>query len=54
MTSPIKKSLDALRWIPSWVMDLWIAWIVVAFLVIRVLGSGTAQRLLSHFGFRHP
>jgi hypothetical protein len=53
MTSLNKKSQDALRWIPSWVMDLWIAWILVAFLVIRVLGSGTAQRLLGHFGLWH-
>jgi hypothetical protein len=53
MPSSEGKTQDALRWIPSWVMELWIAAILIVFVVIRVLGSGTGQRLLNHFGLRH-
>jgi hypothetical protein len=45
-----KKTQDALGWIPSWVMDVWIAAILIGFLLIRVLGSGAGQRLLNHLG----
>jgi hypothetical protein len=53
MPSSQEKIQDALRWIPSWVMELWIATILIVFVVIRVLGSGTGQRLLNDFGLRH-
>jgi hypothetical protein len=43
----------SLRWIPSWLMNIWIAGILVTFLVIRVLGSGTGQGLLAHLGLHH-
>jgi hypothetical protein len=39
-----------LRWLPSWLMDLWIAFVLLTFLVIRILGSGTAQRVLARLG----
>jgi hypothetical protein len=53
MAPPGKKAQETLRWIPSWIMELWIAFIVITFLIIRVLGSGTGQRILNHFGLRH-
>ena len=30
-----------------WLIELWIAYVLFAFLLIRVLGSGTVQRLLT-------
>jgi hypothetical protein len=53
MPSSKKKTQDTLRGIPSWAMELWIAAILIVFVVIRVLGSETGQRLLHHFGLRH-
>jgi hypothetical protein len=50
---PSDQRQTTLRWIPSWLMNIWIAGMLVAFLIIRVLGSGTGQRLLSHLGSRH-
>jgi hypothetical protein len=39
-----------LRWLPSWLMDLWTAFVLLTFFVIRILDSGTAQRLLARLG----
>jgi hypothetical protein len=39
--------------VPVWVANLWIAGVVVWFFVIRILGSGTAQRLLARLGLHH-
>ena len=52
MTANRPKSVDGapgslpLRWIPSWLMNVWIASVVIAFLIVRGLGSGTGQRVL--------
>lgn len=35
------------------VTELWIFLVIVIFIVVRVLGSHTAQRLLGGFGGRH-
>jgi hypothetical protein len=34
-------------------VELWIATVLVTFFVVRVLGSGTGQRILSHFRGMH-
>jgi hypothetical protein len=34
----------------SWLIELWIAAVLIGFFIVRVLGSGLGQRLLSHFG----
>jgi hypothetical protein len=39
-----------LRWLPSWPMDLWTAFVLLTFFVIRILASGTAQRVLARLG----
>ena len=44
------SSARLLRWLPSWLMDLWTAFVLLTFFVIRILGSGTAQRLLPRLG----
>lgn len=38
---------------PAWVVNLWIATILMWFFVIRVLGSGTGRHVLSVVGLRH-
>jgi hypothetical protein len=43
----------SLRWIPPWLMNIWIVAILVAFLIIRILGSGTGQRLLGYLRLHH-
>ena len=30
-----------------WLIELWIAYVLVAFFIIRILGSGLVQRLLT-------
>ena len=42
-----------LRWIPSWAIELWIASVLMAFFLIRVLGSGTGQRIFHFLGLGH-
>jgi hypothetical protein len=39
--------------VPVWVANLWIAGVLVWFFVIRIVGSGTAQHLLSRLGLHH-
>jgi hypothetical protein len=39
--------------LPVWVANLWMAGVLVWFFVIRILGSGTAQRLLARLGQHH-
>lgn len=39
--------------VPVWVANLWVAGVLVWFFVIRILGSGTAQQLLSRLGLHH-
>jgi len=48
------------RWLSSFVqllwprlIELWIALVLVVFLVIRILGSETGQRILKHFPRLH-
>ena len=41
------------HWVPSWLMDLWIAFVLLTFFLIRILGSGTAQRVLARLGLHH-
>jgi hypothetical protein len=41
------------RWLPSWAIDLWLAFVLLTFFLIRILGSGTAQRLLARLGLHH-
>ena len=36
-----------------WLIELWIASILLVFFIIRVLGSGMGQRVLSALGLRH-
>jgi len=47
-------SLAALRRLYPWLIELWIASILLVFFIIRVLGSGMGQRVLSVLGLRHP
>jgi len=44
------SSARPLRWRPSGLMDLWTAFVLLTFFVIRILGSGTAQRVLTRLG----
>jgi hypothetical protein len=59
MATPEHKTQESnsppspLSWIPAWAMNLWIAAILLGFFIIRVLGSGTGQRVLSRLGLRH-
>jgi hypothetical protein len=46
-------SARLLRWLPSWLMDLWLAFVLLTFFLIRILGSGTAQRVLARLGIHH-
>ena len=39
-----------LRSLPGWAVDLWIFGILIAFFVIRILGSGTGRRVLYAIG----
>jgi hypothetical protein len=34
-------------------IELWLAAVLIAFFVVRVLGSSTAQRILNTLGHRH-
>jgi len=58
MANPSRKSNDlnsgspVLFWIPAWAVELWIFGILLTFLVIRVLGSGTGHRLISYLQSR--
>ena len=44
------SSARPLRWRPSWLTGLWTAFVLLTFFVIRILGSGTAQRVLARLG----
>jgi hypothetical protein len=35
----------------SWGINLWIAWILVAFFIVRIAGSGVGQRVFARLGF---
>jgi hypothetical protein len=41
------------RWLPSGLMDLWIAFVLLTFFLICILGSGTAQSVLARLGLDH-
>ena len=41
------ESSRAWKLLPSWLMELWMAWILAAFFLIRVLGSRAAQSFVS-------
>lgn len=36
----------------SWLTTIWIGYVLIAFFVIRILGSGLVQRLISHIRLR--
>ncbi len=46
-------SLAALCWLYPWLIELWIASVLLVFFIIRVLGSGMGRRALSLLGLRH-
>jgi hypothetical protein len=46
------KTQKALQRAYPWLTTIWIGFVLVAFFVIRILGSGLAHRLLSHFKLR--
>lgn len=50
MSSEVKQpttapSLFQRLW--PWLIELWIAYVLIAFFIIRILGSGLVQRLLT-------
>ena len=47
------KAANIVRLLWPRLMELWIFLVIVIFFLIRVLGSHTAQRLLSSIGLRH-
>jgi hypothetical protein len=51
-TSDSQRSLFA-RLFPA-LIEAWIAFVIIAFFLTRVLGSGTGQRILHLFGLRRP
>ena len=36
----------------SWLVTIWIGYVLIAFFVIRILGSGLVQQVISHFRLR--
>jgi len=52
--TPTKNPLSRfLRALPGWVINLWISFVLIAFFVIRILGSSTGRRILSALGIRY-
>jgi len=50
MSSEVECNTTApsfLRRLWPWLIELWIAYVLVAFFIIRILGSGLVQRLLT-------
>lgn len=46
-------SRNELRALLPFLMDLWIAFVLLTFFLIRILGSGTAHRVLERLGLSH-
>jgi hypothetical protein len=40
--------------LPTWVVNLWLAFVLAWFFVVRILGSGMGQHVLSVLGLHHP
>jgi hypothetical protein len=38
--------------VPSWIVNLWMAFVLLSFFAVRVLGSATGRHLLSLMGLR--
>ena len=39
--------------LPSWVVNVWIGFVLFWFIVVRILGSATGRHILSVLGLRH-
>jgi hypothetical protein len=52
MDPTVSRSRSFLEKIYPWLIEFWMAAVLLGFFVVRILGSGLGQRVLSSFGIR--